>query len=74
MHDSRWVTVEIKDDDELLSQVQEKLWPYGLTVEELIVQFLDFCANPATQDQAVALLTAWRAEQAALEEGGCAEN
>lgn len=56
-------TVEICVDADLLKKVRQILIPYGLTPEDAIVLFLEFCANPETQQQAISLLLQWRDEQ-----------
>lgn len=56
-------TVEICVDADLLEKVRQILKPYGLTPEDAIVLFFEFCVNPETQQQAISLLLQWRAEQ-----------
>jgi len=52
----------IEVDCDLLRQVEKVLKPYGLTPEQVIVDFLNFCVNPATRDKAISLLLQWKNE------------
>lgn len=45
------ITVEL--DSELYEQVGELIKPYGITHEELIRQFIMWCVDPATQEEAI---------------------
>ena len=56
------VTITIEVDAELLAQVTEVLKPYGLTPEDAVVQFIEYCADPKTQDHAIELLKKWKEE------------
>ena len=56
------VTMVIEVDCDLLRQVEKVLKPYGLTPEQAIVDFLNFCVNPATRDKAISLLLQWKNE------------
>ena len=56
------VTMVIEVDCDLLRQVEKVLKPYGLTPEQVIVDFLNFCVNPATRDKAISLLLHWKNE------------
>lgn len=64
------VTITIEVDAELLAQVTEVLKPYGLTPEDAVVQFFEYCADPETQDHAIELLKQWKEEQELLERDG----
>ena len=57
-----FVTMVIEVDRDLLQQVKKVLKPYGLTPEQAIVDFLNFCVNPATRDKAISLLLQWKNE------------
>ena len=70
MMDHGKVTITIEIDAELLAQVTEVLKPYGLTPEEAVVQFFEYCADPKTQDHAIKLLKMWKEEQEAQERNG----
>lgn len=70
MMDDGKVTITIEVDAELLAQVAEVLKPYGLTPEDAIVQFFEYCADPKTQDHAIELLKKWKEEQDLLENDG----
>ena len=39
--------IEIQVDSELLDQVKALIAPLGLSPEELVVRFMEYCANPA---------------------------
>lgn len=58
-------TIEISVDSDLLEQVRLVLRPYGLTPEDAIVLFLNYCVNPETQQEAIDLLLKWKKEQEA---------
>ena len=47
------VTVTIEVDAELLAQVTELLRPYGMTPEDLVVKFFEYCVDPKTKNQAI---------------------
>lgn len=64
------VTITIEIDAELLEQVTEVLKPYGLTPEDVVVQFIEYCVDPKTQDHAIELLKQWKEEQELLEQDG----
>ena len=44
--------IEIQVDSELLDQVKALIAPLGLSPEELVVRFMEYCANPETQGEA----------------------
>lgn len=64
------VTITIEIDAELLEQVTKVLKPYGLTPEDAVVQFIEYCVDPKTQDHAIELLKQWKEEQELLEQDG----
>lgn len=64
------VTITIEIDAELLEQVTKVLKPYGLTPENAVVQFIEYCVDPKTQDHAIELLKQWKEEQELLEQDG----
>lgn len=55
-------TVTIVVDTELLAQVTELLKPYGLTPEDLVIKFFEYCVDPETTDHAIELLKKWKDE------------
>lgn len=61
------VTITIEINAELLAQVTEVLRPYGMTPEDAVVQFFEYCVNPRTQDHAIELLKQWKEEQDLME-------
>ena len=62
------VTVTIKVDADLLAQVTELLKPYGLTPEDLVIKFLEYCVDPKTSNHAIELLKKWKEEFASESE------
>lgn len=56
------VTVTIEVDAELLAQVTELLRPYGMTPEDLVVKFFEYCVDPKTKNQAIEYLKKWKEE------------
>lgn len=56
-------TIKISVDSDLLEQVRLVLRPYGLTPEDAVVLFLNYCVNPETQQEAIGLLLRWKKEQ-----------
>lgn len=62
------VTVTIKVDADLLAQVTELLKPYGLTPEDLVIKFLEYCGDPKTSNHAIELLKKWKEEFASESE------
>ena len=56
------VEVTIKVDADLLAQVTELLKPYGLTPEDLIIKFIEYCVDPKTSNHAIELLKKWKEE------------
>lgn len=62
MIDDGKVTVTIEVDAELLAQVMELLKPYGLTPEDLVIKFFEYCVDPETTDHAIELLKKWKDE------------
>lgn len=49
-------TITIEVDAILLAQVEELIKPRGITVEQLIVRFLEWLVDPETQEEAIAWL------------------
>lgn len=64
------VTITIEVDAELLDRVTEVLKPYGLTPEDAVVQFIEYCVDPKTQGHAIELLKQWKEEQELLGQDG----
>lgn len=58
----RYETIEVEIDADLYKQVGELIKPYGITHEELIQQFFEWCVNPATQNEAIVWLRKAKAE------------
>ena len=56
------VTVTIEVDAELLAQVTELLRPYGMTPEDLVVKFFEYCVDPKTKNQSIEHLKKWKEE------------
>lgn len=56
------VEVTIKVDADLLAQVTELLKPYGLTPEDLIIKFIEYCVDSKTSNHAIELLKKWKEE------------
>ena len=56
------VEVTIKVDADLLAKVTELLKPYGLTPEDLVIKFLEYCVDPKTSNHAIELLKKWKEE------------
>jgi len=64
MNGDNLVTIEVEIDAELLRQVKELIEPMGITVEQLLVRFLEWLVHPDTTEEAVALLLKWKEELA----------
>lgn len=62
MFEQKYETIDIEIDSELLKQLREILDPMGLTPELLAAQFIEWCVNPATQEEAFSLLLKWQRE------------
>ena len=58
------ITFEI--DAELYEKVKEMYAPQGITPEQLIVDFINFCAAPETRQQAKELLAKWKKQDDAV--------
>lgn len=56
-------TIKISVDSDILEQVRLVLRPYGLTPEDAVVLFLNYCVNPETRLEAIELLLKWKKEQ-----------
>lgn len=54
--------IEIEVDSDLLEQLKELLTPMGLTPEELVQMFFEWCVDPETRDDAMAWLLAHKDE------------
>lgn len=46
--------IEIEVDSDLLEQLKEVITPMGLTPEELVQMFFEWCVDPETKDDAMA--------------------
>lgn len=56
MYEENLEVIEIEVDSELLEQLKEIIAPMGLTPEELIQRFFEWCVDPETKDDATAWL------------------
>lgn len=56
------VEFSVEVDEDLYNQVKEMYAPQGITPEQLVEQFIWFCAAPETQEQAKGLLLKWKQE------------
>lgn len=54
--------IEIEVDSDLLEQLKEVITPMGLTPEELVQMFFEWCVDPETRDDAMAWLLAHKDE------------
>lgn len=54
--------IEIEVDSELLEQLKEVLTPMGLTPEDLVQMFFEWCVDLETKDEAMAWLLAHKGE------------
>lgn len=58
--ESDLVTVTISIDTKLLEEVKLVLEPEGLTPEDAIIIFFDYCVNPATKEAAISMIKSWQ--------------
>lgn len=56
------IEFNVEVDEDLYNQVKEMYAPQGITPEQLVEQFIRFCAAPETQEQAKDLLLKWKQE------------
>ena len=56
------VVVSFEIDADLLEQINKLIEPMGLTFEDLIIRFLEFCADPETKEEAARLIRSWMVE------------
>lgn len=56
MHEENMETIEIQIDTDLLDQLLSVITPMGLTPEQLIQSFFEWCVNPDTKEDAMAWL------------------
>ena len=56
---SNTVEISIEVDEDLLKEIKAFLEPMGLTPEDLIGRFLEFCADPERRAEAVRLIRSW---------------
>ncbi len=59
---SNTVEISIEVDEVLLKGLKAFLEPMGLTPEDLIIRFLEFCADPEREEEAIRLIRSWREE------------
>lgn len=48
--------IEIEVDSDLLEQLKKVITPMGLTPEDLVQMFFEWCVDPETKDDAMAWL------------------
>lgn len=56
MHEENMETIEIQIDADLLDQLLAVITPMGLTPEQLMLSFFEWCVSPDTRDEAMAWL------------------
>ena len=61
------VEFSVEIDADLYDEVKSIFAPQGITPEQLIEQFIRFCADPQTQEQAKEMLRQWKREYDAME-------
>ena len=58
MNDTKLVSIEVEIDEDLKRQVEELIFPMGLTLERLLQMLLDWLVNLSTEEAIAWLLSA----------------
>lgn len=58
MNDTKLVSVEVEIDEDLKRQVEELIYPMGLTLERLLQMLLEWLVNLSAEEAVVWLLGA----------------
>lgn len=56
--DKKWITIEVEIDEDLKRQVEELIFPMGLTLERLLQMLLDWLVSLSTEEAVSWLLKA----------------
>ena len=65
MNQNNLVTIEVEIDDELLMQFRAVLQPLGLTPEDALRMFIEFCGDPKNEEAATEMILRWIEEDRA---------
>lgn len=53
------ITLTVKIDDELCSKARAILEPQGLTLEDALRTFIEYCGNPKNEKAATEMIRRW---------------
>ncbi len=53
------VTIEVEIDDDLLEQARAVLEPMGLTPEDALRMFIEFCGDPNNEEAVKEMVNRW---------------
>lgn len=59
MGDRKMTTIEVEIDDDLLEQARLILEPMGLTPEDALRIFIEFCGDPKNEEVAKEVILRW---------------
>lgn len=62
MSEKEMVTITVEIEEELLEQARAILAPLGLTPEDALRMFIEFCGDPKNEEAAIAMIKGWLAE------------
>ena len=63
MSKGKMVTISVEIDNELLEQARAVLAPLGLTPEDALRMFIEFCGDPRNEEAAKAMIKRWLEEE-----------
>lgn len=59
MSDKQMVTIDVEIDEDLLEQARLILEPMGLTPEDALRIFVEFCGDPRNEEKAKKMILQW---------------
>ncbi len=62
MSEKEMVTITVEIEEELLEQARAILAPLGLTPEDALRMFIEFCGDPKNEEAAITMIKGWLAE------------
>ena len=63
MSKGKMVTISVEIDNELLEQARAVLAPLGLTPEDALRMFIEFCGDPRNEEAPKAMIKRWLEEE-----------
>lgn len=59
MNDRKMVTIEVEVDTELCEKARAVLEPQGITLEDALRMFIEYCADSRNREAVIAMINSW---------------